>query len=51
MDEHNPPLMLPNHWIYSERALKKMCQENNGFVICPKTKSKYKFENCRRVYV
>ena len=51
MDEHNPPMMLPNNFIYSEKALRKQANENNGKVKCPKTKNEYKFERCRKVYI
>lgn len=50
MDEDNPPMMLPSRMIYSEKALKQQALENNGYVICAKTKTKYKFEKCRKVY-
>ncbi|CAI2373316.1 unnamed protein product [Moneuplotes crassus] len=51
MDENNPPLMLPNSHIYSEKALKEQAKENNGYVICPKTTTKYLFEKCTKVYI
>lgn len=51
MDENNPPMMLPNYHIYSEKALRQQAVENDGYVICAKTKVKCKFEKCRKVYI
>jgi macrophage erythroblast attacher len=51
MNENNPPMMLPNYYIYSEKALKAQAAENNGYVICAKTKKKFRFEKCRKVYI
>lgn len=38
LNEYNQPMMMPNGYVYGEQALEKMAQENNGTVICPKTK-------------
>ena len=51
MNENNPPMMLPNYYIYSEKALKAQAAENNGYDICAKTKKKYRFKKCRKVYI
>ncbi|XP_057866659.2 protein MAEA homolog [Cryptomeria japonica] len=37
MDEHNPPLVLPNGYVYSTKALEEMAKRNNGKVTCPRT--------------
>ena len=51
MDENNPPLVLPNGNIYSENALIQQATDNNGYVICPKTTTRYLLEKCKKVYI
>lgn len=50
MNENNPPMMVPSGCIYSEKALKQQALENSGYVLCPKTKTKYKFDKCKKVF-
>lgn len=51
MNENNPPMMLPNGYIYGEQALTLMAKENNGQVICPKTKEVFPFKKVEKVFV
>jgi len=51
MNEHNPPMMLPNGCIYSETALQLMANDDNGFITCPKTTKKYPYEKLTRVFI
>jgi len=51
MNENNPPLMLPNGYVYGEQALKKMADDNGGSVICPKTKEIFAFNTASRVFI
>ncbi|XP_057981823.1 protein MAEA homolog [Malania oleifera] len=37
MDTDNPPLVLPNGYVYSTKALEEMAKKNNGKVTCPRT--------------
>lgn len=37
MDTENPPLVLPNGYVYSTKALEEMARKNNGKIICPRT--------------
>lgn len=37
LDEHNPPLVLPNGYAYGERALRAQAAAGGGFVTCPIT--------------
>ncbi|XP_035830758.1 protein MAEA homolog [Helianthus annuus] len=37
MDTENPPLVLPNGYVYSTKALKEMATNNNGKITCPRT--------------
>eukprot|EP00731_Ephydatia_muelleri_P020393 Em0013g120a len=51
MNEHNPPMVLPNGYVYGEQALKKMAQEKGGVVTCPRTKETFLFSAIKKVYV
>ncbi|KAL7286147.1 hypothetical protein TKK_0019590 [Trichogramma kaykai] len=51
LNEYNQPMMMPNGYVYGEKALEKMAQENNGSVICPKTKEVFPFKKIEKVYV
>lgn len=51
LNEHNPPLMLPNGYVYGEVALKQMAAENNGKVTCPRTKEVYDLKEAEKVFV
>ncbi|OVA18228.1 CTLH [Macleaya cordata] len=37
MDTENPPLVLPNGYVYSTKALEEMAKKNDGTVTCPRT--------------
>uniref|UniRef100_M4CSE5 Macrophage erythroblast attacher-like n=1 Tax=Brassica campestris TaxID=3711 RepID=M4CSE5_BRACM len=37
MDTENPPLVFPNGYVYSTKALKKIADKNRGEVKCPRT--------------
>ena len=37
MDENNPPMVLPNGYVYSKQALDEMAAQNNGLVMCVRT--------------
>lgn len=51
LNENNQPMMLPNGHIYGEQALEQMARDNNGQVICPKTKEVYAYKKVEKVYV
>ncbi|XP_030764152.1 E3 ubiquitin-protein transferase MAEA isoform X1 [Sitophilus oryzae] len=51
LNENNQPMMLPNGYIYGEQALEVMAKENNGQIICPKTKEIFPFKKVEKVYV
>ncbi|XP_072379289.1 E3 ubiquitin-protein transferase MAEA [Diabrotica undecimpunctata] len=51
MNENNQPMMLPNGHIYGEQALTEMARQNNGQVICPKTKEVFQFKKVEKVFV
>lgn len=37
MDTENPPLVLPNGYVYSTKALEEMAKNNQGKITCPRT--------------
>ena len=51
MDEHNPPLVLPNGCVYSKPALVRMAQANGGYVTCAKTQEQFPLDECKQAFV
>ncbi|XP_072026731.1 E3 ubiquitin-protein transferase MAEA-like [Amphiura filiformis] len=51
MNEHNPPMMLPNGFVYGEGSLTVMAAENDGKVVCPKTKDEYALDQLDKVFI
>ena len=51
MDEHNPPLVLPNGSMYSRRALQKMAHDHGGLVTCMRTSDKFPLDECKAAFV
>jgi len=51
LNENNIPMMLPNGHVYGEQALLKMAGENEGQIVCPRTKMIYPFLDLEKVYV
>lgn len=51
LNENNPPMMLPNGYVYGLDALTDMAASNGGKVICPRTKETFDFENAKKVFV
>ena len=51
MSEHNPPMVLPNGYVYSQAALTAMAAADGGKVTCPNTGAKYDLLDARRAYV
>ncbi|KAF6146823.1 hypothetical protein GIB67_018476 [Kingdonia uniflora] len=37
MDTENPPLVLPNGYVYSTKALEEMAKKNDGIITCPRS--------------
>ena len=50
-NENNHPMMLPNGFIYGETALIKMATENDGQIVCPRTKEIFSYSDAEKVYV
>ena len=51
VDENNRPMMLPNGFVYGYGALAKMAQENDGQIVCPRTKEIYPIAEVEKVFV
>ena len=41
MDDSNPPMVLPNGYVYGLRSLEEAAFRNSGMVQCPRSKQVY----------
>ncbi|KAK2076489.1 hypothetical protein QBZ16_001015 [Prototheca wickerhamii] len=51
MDEDNAPLVLPNGYVYGERALRQQAALDEGHVTCPVTGLRCPFSLLKRAYI
>ncbi|MCO5587075.1 hypothetical protein L7F22_041021 [Adiantum nelumboides] len=51
MDEHNPPQVLPNGYVYSTNALEEMARLNDGKITCPRTGLVCNFSELSKAYI
>ncbi|XP_050399540.1 E3 ubiquitin-protein transferase MAEA [Patella vulgata] len=51
LNENNPPMILPNGYVYGFSALATMATENDGRVVCPKTKEIFSLDDAQKVFV
>ncbi|GAB1604254.1 E3 ubiquitin-protein transferase MAEA-like [Argonauta hians] len=51
LNENNPPMMLPNGHVYGMNALASMAAENEGKVVCPRTKHSFSLQEAEKVFV
>ncbi|CAG9467184.1 unnamed protein product [Pedinophyceae sp. YPF-701] len=51
MDEHNPPMVLPNGAVYSERAVGLVASKNAGHMVCPVSGESFPVADMRRAYI
>lgn len=51
MDTENPPLVLPNGYVYSTKALEEMAKKNNGMITCPRTSTVYNYTEVVKAYI
>eukprot|EP00741_Cyanophora_paradoxa_P009159 tig00001471_g8870.t1 len=51
MDEHNPPVVLPNGHVYSRVAVEEMAAASDGVVTCPRTGAPFRIEQVRKVFI
>eukprot|EP00897_Mesotaenium_endlicherianum_P005361 jgi/Mesen1/4853/ME000244S04029 len=51
MDDHNPPMVLPNGFVYSQKAMDEMARKNQGKIICPRSGAVYTHSQLVKAYV
>lgn len=51
MDETNPPMVLPNGYVYSQRAVEAIMARHGGAVVCPKTGQTYAHADLKRAFI
>ncbi|KAK1432040.1 hypothetical protein QVD17_08929 [Tagetes erecta] len=51
MDTENPPLVLPNGYVYSTKALEEMATNNNGKITCPRTGLVCNYTEVTKAYI
>ena len=51
MNEHNPPMVLPNGMVYSREALQEMAERCGGEILCPRTGFKCAFGDLAKAYI
>lgn len=51
LDETNRPMMLPNGYVYGEKALLQMASGDHGIVTCPRTREVFKISEVQRIFV
>ncbi|XP_043217556.1 E3 ubiquitin-protein transferase MAEA-like isoform X1 [Amphibalanus amphitrite] len=51
IDEHNPPMVLPNGNVYGRLALQGLAADMKGRVICPRTQEVYPDSQLEKVFV
>lgn len=51
MTDANPPMVLPNGYVYSQRAVEELVAKHKGKIVCPRTGSVYTADEARRAYI
>eukprot|EP01137_Pigoraptor_chileana_P011367 Opistho-2@62104 len=51
INEDNPPMVLPNGYVYSQAALTDMAKLNDGDIICPRSKDRFRLSDARKVFI
>ncbi|KIY95049.1 hypothetical protein MNEG_12916, partial [Monoraphidium neglectum] len=52
MSDANPPMVLPNGYVYSRRAIEQLAaQHGGGRLACPKTGATYGVDELRRAFI
>ncbi|KAF6259264.1 CTLH/CRA C-terminal to lish motif domain-containing protein [Scenedesmus sp. NREL 46B-D3] len=51
MSDANPPMVLPNGYVYSQRAVEQIAAQNGGKVVCPRTGNTFGLEEARRAFI
>lgn len=51
MNEYNPPLMLPNGYVYGSKALLEQSNRHGGKISCPRTGLSFNLSDTQKVFV
>ncbi len=51
MNDSNPPMVLPNGYVYSAHAIEAIANANGGRVVCPKTGAVFARDELRRAFI
>eukprot|EP00899_Mesostigma_viride_P016256 jgi/Mesvir1/24631/Mv21940-RA.1 len=51
MTDENPPMVLPNGYVYSRKAMEEMAAKNNGKVSCPRTDATFLFSELEKAFI
>jgi hypothetical protein len=51
MNDDNPPLVLPNGYVYSTKAMDQMAMRNQGRITCPRTGAVCNFQDLSKAYI
>lgn len=44
-------MVLPNGYVYSQKAIQEIIAENNGKIVCPRTNAVYSADEARRAFI
>ncbi|KAJ3018644.1 UNVERIFIED_CONTAM: GID complex subunit containing RING finger motif [Siphonaria sp. JEL0065] len=50
MNEDNPPMVLPNGYVYSHKALEEMALKHDGLLTCPRTLQQFHVSQMRKAF-
>ncbi|KAI9348102.1 CTLH/CRA C-terminal to lish motif domain-containing protein [Obelidium mucronatum] len=50
MNEDNPPMVLPNGYVYSLKALEEMSLKHDGMLTCPRTSQQFHVSKMRKAF-
>jgi macrophage erythroblast attacher len=51
MSDANPPMVLPNGYVYSQRGIDAIAAKNGGRVVCPRTGAEFGLDEARRAFI
>ncbi|XP_060064943.1 E3 ubiquitin-protein transferase MAEA-like [Ylistrum balloti] len=51
LNEHNPPMSLPNGHVYGFNSLAEQAAQNDGRVVCPRTREIFHIDEAEKVFV
>jgi len=51
MKDNNPPVALPNGYVYSKDALDEMAANNNGTITCPRTGLTCNYNDLKKIFI